>query len=125
MTTSKKIREWYEVSQGFLLDGPPKRRDGYEATMFYNRCELKQRPSGRLVIRRHLGVETIEAPSKELMEAKMADYLQRDDVRLLAKGLEVNQKTLFPLEQIDPSVELVEGTDTELYDVNKDCLYGD
>lgn len=91
---------WKEASQTFLSDGPPKLRQ-HEAFLFVNTCEVRERKSGTRYLRRSVGLEIIQAANKEELERRVGEFCLRDDVRLLAAGLEANDFDLLPREVND------------------------
>ena len=114
MPKSKIIAQWIEMSQGYMYDGPPKKTT-YEAVLFINRCELRERASGERRLHRHTGCEFISAVDKAGMEDKIGSFMLREDVRLLAKGLDANNFRILPAEDKDPAQSVIDGTDEEIY----------
>jgi hypothetical protein len=110
MPLYKTIATWIELSQGLLTDGPPKRRD-YETVLFINDCELRETPNGKRYLRRTASCEFVNAATEDKMRDKVRQYVLREDVRMLAKGLDANDSDQLPRRVDDPSEEIINGTD--------------
>ena len=104
---------WIEMSQGFLYDGPPKRRV-HEAILFTNHCELRQTPSGSRYVQRRLEVESVVGATREEMDRRLVEFMERAAVRMLSDGIEANNHQLLPARVNNPPYELVAGT-AEIY----------
>lgn len=105
----KTIASWLEMSQSYLTDGPPKVRH-YEAIVFVNRCEVRETPTGKRYLLRNLGIETLIAPTRRTLEDRVSDFAMRDDVRLLARGLETNDFDALPRKSANLTSELLDGS---------------
>jgi hypothetical protein len=108
MPRPKIIREWIELSEGFLL--PSEKPGDYEAALFINSCELREVKGGTLLVR-ITGIKTIKAATKDEMSRKVRDFAMREDVRRLVKGVESNDFHTLPREQRNPPQGIVDGTD--------------
>jgi hypothetical protein len=108
MPKPKILRTWREMAQTYLVDGPP-RRDDYEAILWVNRCELRETPKGRYILR-SVGIEPITADTKEELEKEIARFMLQEDVRLLARGLESNDFDMLPNRDENPAEDVIEGT---------------
>lgn len=118
MAKAKIIRSWIELSETFLT--PPKQREGaFEATLFTNRCELREKPDGSLLLR-STGITALTARSQDELDRKIRDFAMREDVRLLAKGVESNDFDTLPKEQKNPPQDIIDGT-SDVYMVEDDA----
>lgn len=76
---------WYEVSDSFLSDGPPK-RERHVGWVFVNECRVTK----GCLYRTHR-IDQYEGDSKEDVDAKVAEFTLKPDVRLLRPGVESNR----------------------------------
>lgn len=108
----KVVKEWTELAQGYLFDGPAKRskQTNHKAFMFINRCALKRRKDTTTYLLRDHTVETLEATSRRALDRKIFEFVQRPDVRLLAEGIETNDFDLLPKKLKNPAPNIVNGT---------------
>ncbi len=104
MATSKVIRMWIEMSQTFVEKVPPQRED-FQACIFINRCELRENNSGVRCITRYPHREYVCASTRAQMEAKVVNFAMREDVRVLAIGINMQGCE----HDIDPAEDVVEG----------------
>jgi len=101
-------KEWIELSEGCLVDGPPKTKT-HHYWLFVNHCRVKKLASGRLVLERRTGVHHVEAPSGAAVRRKVQDYVNRPEVRLLRKDIESNDFKTLPKRQLDVPESVVTG----------------
>lgn len=113
------IAKWIEVSQTYLSDDSPKWMNRYEATVILNRCEVRQTSRGKY-LQRTLGVEAIEAKSKDELKRKVGEFILRDDVRVLNGQLEPNNLEELPRHTKRVPVEILNGT-ADIY-ISKDLI---
>jgi hypothetical protein len=111
------LKAWTEMSQGFLYDGPPKRED-FEAVLFVNHCELRKTNGDPYLLRNHSCVFLTADTKKEIKE-KVRDYMLRDDVRLLAKGVESNDFDTLPKREQSPDRGIIDGT-ADIYEAKEE-----
>jgi hypothetical protein len=115
MPRPKTIAKWIEMSQGFIHSRPPKQRD-WEATLFINSVEVREHANGRKYLLRTAGCEFLDADSEQEMKDRVGAFMLREDVRLLAAGLEANDTDALPRRVEDPPEEILNGTD-DIYHV--------
>jgi hypothetical protein len=113
MSRHKVIQSWIEISQSFIHNQPPRQRD-WEATLFVNRVEVREDSKGGRYLVRSTGCEFIPANDKQQMEDRIGKFMLREDVRILAKGIDANDFHMLPKEEKDPPESILNGLD-DLY----------
>lgn len=108
MAKHKIITEWIELNETYLGDGPPK-IPYYEAGLWVNRCQIREGPRGRYLIRA-IGIETLTAPTQDALAQKIAEYAERPNVRRLVAGVESNDVTMLPRREDNPDQDVIDGT---------------
>lgn len=109
--TSTIVATWIELDQAFMESHPP-RSVHHEAWLCVNYCELRKSDSGINHLRRSTRVESLEADTAEELQAKIGEYVLREDVRLLARGLASNDCEKLPRRVSNPSADVIEGIDS-------------
>lgn len=105
----KIIRSWIEASQGLLADKKAKPGLPLEGCVFINNCEVRQ-TTGRPYLLRSPTVHFVTGSTPDEVELKIGQFLLREDVRLLADGIEANDQDTLPRRVDDPPEDVLEGT---------------
>jgi hypothetical protein len=83
------VKEWTEMAQVYLSDAPPKTTK-HEAYLFLNYCKVTQ-DNGKQILTRRSDVLRLEAETQKELDQQILAFGEKDDVRLLAEGVETNQ----------------------------------
>ena len=102
--TDDEPYDFMEMSRGFLND-----EDGW-ARIDVVKCTVREVAGASMLFRRHARIKPFQGTNKDDARAQVEAFGSRDDVRLLAEGLETNQ--LPKEEPLTP--ELRDGT-AEIY----------
>jgi hypothetical protein len=106
MAKHKTVRTWIELSETFLNTG----KYPEEVTLFVNRCEVREKPSGGRYLLRSSSCEFIRVTDADDEARKVAAYAMREDVRRLVKGLDANDADALPRRVDDPPQDVLDGT---------------
>lgn len=97
MPKAEVLSTWIELSNGMVLDEPPK-RDDFEGILFVNQCEVRRTKNGENVYRSS-GIRVFNAPTRDELDEKIAEFANQSDVRLLVDGIDANDSKRLPRRQ--------------------------
>lgn len=120
ITRPVTVATWWEVEADFLVEHPPPPGRGtHTATFRMNRVDARARrgtgQATRWWLVRRPEFEFLASATEDGLDAQIAAFLGRDDVRLLRPGLRADDRDALPARVADPGAALLDGDDAGLY----------